>query len=116
MIISLPGGLSLDGAVITADALHTQRATADYVHGRGADFILPAKDNQPGLSGALDALPWRDVPVTHAASNATTRRATAAHEGTQDRGALAHRPAPWPELIKMRSFSQASRVPARLIQ
>ena len=67
MIIPLPGGLSLDGAAITA--LHTQRATADYVHGRGADFILPAKDNQPGLSGALDALPWRDVPVTHAATD-----------------------------------------------
>jgi predicted transposase YbfD/YdcC len=69
MIIPLLDGLSLDGAAITADALHTQRATADYVHGRGAEFILPAKDNQPGLSGALDALPWRDVPVTHAATD-----------------------------------------------
>ncbi len=66
MIIPLLDGLSLDGAVITADALHCQRATADYLHGRGADFILPAKDNQPGLFDALDALPWRDVPVTHA--------------------------------------------------
>jgi predicted transposase YbfD/YdcC len=49
MIIPLLDGLSLDGGVITADALHTQRATADYVHGRSADFILPAKDDQPGL-------------------------------------------------------------------
>jgi predicted transposase YbfD/YdcC len=68
MIIPLLDGLDLDGAVITADALHTQRATANYVHGRGADFALPVKDNQPGLSGALDALPWRDVLVTHAAT------------------------------------------------
>jgi hypothetical protein len=29
MIIPLLDGLSLDGAVVTADALHTQRATAD---------------------------------------------------------------------------------------
>ncbi len=65
MIIPLLDGLDLDGAVITADALHTQRATADYVHGRSADFAFPVKDNQPGLFDALDALPWHDVPVTH---------------------------------------------------
>jgi predicted transposase YbfD/YdcC len=69
MIIPLLDGMDLDGAVVTADALHTQRATASYVHGRGADFILPAKDNQPGLFDALDALPWRDVPVTHTATD-----------------------------------------------
>ncbi len=69
MIIPLLGGLDLDGAVITADALHTQRATASYVHGRGADFAFPVKDNQPGLSDALDALPWHNVPVTHATAD-----------------------------------------------
>jgi len=69
MIIPLLDGLSLDGAVVTADALHTQRATADYVHGRSADFAFPVKDNQPGLFDALDALPWHDVPVTHAATD-----------------------------------------------
>jgi predicted transposase YbfD/YdcC len=69
MIIPLLDGLSLDGAVVTADALHTQRATADYVHGRSADFAFPVKDNQPGLFDALDAQPWRDVPVTHAATD-----------------------------------------------
>jgi predicted transposase YbfD/YdcC len=68
MIIPLLDGLDLDQAVVTADALHCQRATADYLHRRGADFILPAKDNQPGLFDALDALPWRDVPVAHAAT------------------------------------------------
>jgi predicted transposase YbfD/YdcC len=69
MIIPLLDGLDLDHAVITADALHCQRATADYLHRRGADFVLPAKDNQPGLSGFLDALPWRDTPVSHAATD-----------------------------------------------
>jgi predicted transposase YbfD/YdcC len=69
MIIPLLDGLSLDEAVVTADALHTQRATADYVHGRGADFAFPVKDNQPGLFDALDALPWPDVPVAHAATD-----------------------------------------------
>ncbi len=69
MIIPLLDGLDLDKAVITADALHTQRATANYVHGRGADFALPVKDNQPGLFDALDAMPWHNVPVTHTATN-----------------------------------------------
>ena len=68
VIIPLLDGVDLDQAVVTADALHTQRATADYLHRRGADFILPAKDNQPGLSGARGALPWHDAPVTHAAT------------------------------------------------
>ena len=68
-IIPLLDGVSLDGAVVTADALHCQRATADYLHGRGADFILPAKDNQPRLFDALDTLPWRDVPVAHATTD-----------------------------------------------
>jgi hypothetical protein len=70
MIIPLLDGVDLDRAVVTADAPHCQRATADYLHRRGADFILPAKDNQPGLSDAPGALPWHDVPVTHAATAA----------------------------------------------
>jgi predicted transposase YbfD/YdcC len=62
MIIPLLDGLDLTGAVITADALHCQRATADYSHKRGADFVLPVKDNQPGLfdpqgSGAIRSYP-----------------------------------------------------------
>jgi predicted transposase YbfD/YdcC len=69
MIIPLLDDLDLAGAVITADALHCQRATAEYLHKRCADFVRPAKDSQPGLSGALDALPWPDVPVAHAATD-----------------------------------------------
>lgn len=69
MIIPLLHDLDLAGAVITADALHCQRATADHLHHRGADFVLPVKENQPGPFGALDALPWRDVPVTHTATD-----------------------------------------------
>jgi predicted transposase YbfD/YdcC len=69
MITPLLDGVSLEGAVVTADALHTQRATADYVHGPGADFAFPVKHNQPGLFDALDALPWRDIPVTHTATD-----------------------------------------------
>jgi len=76
VIIPLLGGLDLDRAVITAGALRCQRATADYVHRRGADFALPVKDNQPGLSGAPGAPPWHDAPVTHAAADRGHGRVT----------------------------------------
>ena len=66
--IPMLDGLDLDNAVVTADALHCQRATAEYVHRRGGDFALPVKDNQPGLFDALDALPWHQAPVTHTAT------------------------------------------------
>src|SRR5262249_48480311 len=44
-------------------------------------------------------------------SSATTHRATRAYVGTQDRGGLAHRPAPWPELIRKRSLVQVQVAP-----
>lgn len=40
----------LEGKVVTADALHTQQATARHlVQERGADYVLVVKDNQPTL-------------------------------------------------------------------
>ncbi|MEU5943926.1 ISAs1 family transposase, partial [Micromonospora sp. NPDC047548] len=56
----------LAGAVITADALHAQRAHAVYlVEQRHAHYLLTVKDNQPTLAAALRALPWKQVPVLH---------------------------------------------------
>jgi predicted transposase YbfD/YdcC len=56
----------LTDAVLTADALHAQRAHADYlVLERGAHYLLTVKGNQPTLHRQLTALPWRDVPAAH---------------------------------------------------
>jgi predicted transposase YbfD/YdcC len=56
--------IDLAGAVITADALHAQRAHAEYLAGqRGAHYLITVKGNQPGLHAQLAALPWRQVPV-----------------------------------------------------
>jgi hypothetical protein len=42
--------LPLQGAVVTADALHTQRETARFlVEEKGADYLFIVKDNQPTL-------------------------------------------------------------------
>jgi predicted transposase YbfD/YdcC len=60
--------IDITGAIITADALHTQRAHAAYLRGRGAHYIFVAKGNQPGLHAQLRALPWTDIPAAHTAS------------------------------------------------
>jgi predicted transposase YbfD/YdcC len=61
--------IDVAGMLITADCLHTQRAHADYLHQRDADFVFCVKDNQPGLFAALDTLAWADVPVTHSSTD-----------------------------------------------
>jgi DDE_Tnp_1-associated len=43
-----------DRVVVTADAAHTQRETAEHVKGvRGFDYFLVAKGNQPTLAGSV---------------------------------------------------------------
>ena len=71
------------GAVITADALHCQRDTAEYITGRGAHYILTVKDNQPTLRKKLKSLPWKRIPVLdrkteHGHGRTTTRTLKAA--------------------------------------
>lgn len=53
----------LTGVVVTADALHAQRSHADYLHERGADYLVTVKGNQPSLHRQLAFLPWKKVPV-----------------------------------------------------
>ena len=53
-------------AVVTMDALHTQREHAAYlVEQRKAHYLVTVKGNQPKLSAQLRGLPWREVPVVH---------------------------------------------------
>lgn len=64
MFATLLDRIDLTGAVVTADAMHAQRAHAEYlVHSRGAHYVLTVKRNQPSLHAQLKALPWTQVPV-----------------------------------------------------
>jgi hypothetical protein len=50
--------VDLEGAVVTADALHCQRDHARYLVGeRHADYLFVVKENQPGLVAAISQLP-----------------------------------------------------------
>ena len=68
MFATLLDRIDLAGAVVTADALHAQRAHASYlVTERGAHDLITVKRNQPGLHAQLAKLPWRQVPVAYQA-------------------------------------------------
>ena len=58
-----------NGKIVTADALHTVKATASHIHEHGDKFVLPVKEKRRALSGALDALPWGQVPIAHTATD-----------------------------------------------
>ena len=55
--------LDLSDVLITADALHTQRAHACYLHDRGGHYLMTVKANQPTLLRRLRALPWATIGV-----------------------------------------------------
>jgi predicted transposase YbfD/YdcC len=61
------GQIDLNNKIVTADALHTVKATANHIHAHGGEFVLPVKQNRRTLFDALDTLPWDQVPVAHTA-------------------------------------------------
>ena len=63
------GQIDLHGTLVTADALHTVKATAEFIRQGGGEFILPVKENRKTLFDALAALPWHQVPIAHTATD-----------------------------------------------
>jgi predicted transposase YbfD/YdcC len=56
--------VDLTGAVVTSDAMHTQRDHVQFlVTVKHAAYICVVKRNQPTLYRQLKALPWRQVPI-----------------------------------------------------
>lgn len=74
----------LEGKVVTADALHTQQATARHlVQDRGADYVLVVKDNQPTLQQQCqNRLPEPAFsPSTHAGGESARSPGTSGFAG-----------------------------------
>ncbi len=87
--------LELRGRTVTADAMHTQRATAETVTGKGGNYVLALKGNQETLhddvriqledpENAERMLFFRDVDKDH--GRIEIREATVCHDvdGLQD--------------------------------
>ena len=69
MATEVLGQIDLDGTLVTADALHTVKATAELICEAGGEFVLPVKENRQALFDALDGLPWDEVPIAHSATD-----------------------------------------------
>ncbi len=55
--------LDLEGAVVTADAMHAQREHARFLcEDKDADYLLGVKGNQPSLLEAIESLPGGSFP------------------------------------------------------
>ena len=64
--IPLVSGLDLDGALVTADAIHTQRSHARYlVEDKRADYLFQVKENQPRLLASIKAIPTESFSPDH---------------------------------------------------
>ena len=56
--------LDLERAVVSADAMHTQVDTAQWITRCGGHYLLTPLGNQKTLRKTLKALPWKNVPST----------------------------------------------------
>jgi predicted transposase YbfD/YdcC len=63
------GQIDLNNKIVTADALHTVKATANHIHEHGGEFVFPVKENRRALFDALNALPWGQVPIACTATD-----------------------------------------------
>jgi hypothetical protein len=59
VVLELLGARDLSGVVVTLDALHTQRATAQQIIDQGGDYLMVVKRNQPRLYEDIETL-FRD--------------------------------------------------------
>lgn len=74
--------------MITADAMHCQRETAQMIWDRGGHYVLTVKNNQPTLRRKLKLISWKDIPILdtstehgHGRRDTRTIKATELAEG-----------------------------------
>ena len=66
--------MDITEAVVTADAMHCLRETAEHITSRGGHYVLTVKANQPTLRAACKALPWKNVPARTTSDRSHGRR------------------------------------------
>ncbi|MFG2629691.1 ISAs1 family transposase [Streptomyces sp. NPDC048473] len=86
--------IDLDGAVVTADALHSRHHHARYLRDRQAHYIAVIKANHLILHDRLRKLPWNEIRLDH-------HERTRAHHRFEIRG------------LKTATFTRSFRKPRR---
>ena len=72
----LLGLMDLEGVVVTMDAMHAQRETAQQIIDEGGSYLVTVKLNQPTLHRALKQLPWKHIPSVSRRDLSHGRRVT----------------------------------------
>lgn len=81
--------IDLRNVVVTADALHTQKGHARYLHRHHGRYLFIVKGNQPSLHTQLAGLPWAQVPVLdHQHGKGHGRRETRTLQATSVRAGI----------------------------
>ena len=70
---------SLDGALITAAALHCQKKTTRTIVERGGEYILALRDNQPTPAARAAELTAKAPPLCPRGLNAPAARSSPAN-------------------------------------
>lgn len=99
----------LTDVLVTADAAHTNRNHADYLHERGGHYLLTAKLNQPTLLRRLRALPWTQIGV---AARERGRGSRPGRDPLDQRGQPRSMPGPERGVLPARRSSDQGRPPA----
>ena len=60
--------------MVTADAMHTQVDTAQWIRDQGGHYVLTVKGNQKTLRRTLKNLPWKKVPSVSSIDTGHGRR------------------------------------------
>ena len=77
------------GVVVTADAMHTQVDTAQWIRDQGGHYVLTVTGNQKTLPRTLKDLPWKKVPSVSSVDTGhgrRVRRTARGRPGTQVSG------------------------------
>jgi predicted transposase YbfD/YdcC len=86
--------LNLQGAVVTADAMHCQKATATAIIGREADYVLQVNENQPTLFAAIIDEFDRHAETSYAAKCVRQQTTTEQNRGRTETRTCLVAPAP----------------------
>lgn len=99
--------LDLDGAVVTADALHASRATAAAIRAKGGDYALTIKGNRGPLHRAAKAL------LEHADPADAATTAETAHGRREERSAWVVPTPGWAQAYGFEGLAAMARIDAR---
>ncbi len=77
--------VALDGTIVLADALHTQRKLCQQIHQAGGDYLLMVKDNQPLTYQAVETLFTQPLPHPNLLDFQTVQQTNKGHGRIEQR-------------------------------